>query len=246
MIILFRTYINPILKNIPQIVQKVKKWLSANYPQYQFFETDQQQDTKDKHIQFYLGNHTEGGFSEDQSVEQVIQMTLSFSSKIHATFIKPLMLVLIKIFEKETQIPSQYFIGFREFDYYIYFAFVFIVPQILIDIYVLNSLELIYGYKIFDYYDYCKYRNEFRQQKLFEHSLSLDRSINKQYRSADNLKFTDQFYYNGSIIIYSILLIILGVTIIIKNHYIVYEDPVMFLMIMFLYFIMSLSKWIIV
>lgn len=89
-------------------------------------------------------------------------MTLSFSSKVHAIFIKPIMFVFIKIFEKESQIPNNYYIGFREFDYYIYFAFFVIIPQIFIDIYVLNSLEMIYGFKLFDYFDYCHYRNEFK------------------------------------------------------------------------------------
>ncbi|CAD8201131.1 unnamed protein product [Paramecium pentaurelia] len=240
LIIVFRTYINPVIRNFKHFKKKLMNFMNKWQP---FFSLESEQEKQpEDNISFYLGQHTDSKFTEDQSIEYVIQMTLGFSSKVHAIFIKPIVLVFIKLFEKESQITNNYYIGFREFNYYIYFAFFVIIPQIFIDIYVLNSLEMIYGFKLFDYFDYCKYRNDFRIQKFFEHSLTYDRSIDAQYRSIDNMKFTDQFYYNGSLVIYSILLCILGTTIMIRNNYVLYQDPAIFLIILFIYIFITLLQ----
>ena len=89
----------------------------------------------------------------------------------------------------------------------------------------MNSLELIHGFKLFDYFTYCKYRYERRKFSWIAINLNLDRSIDINYRSLDNLNFSDQFYLCGTIMLYGILLVTFGLNIMIRNEYQFFSDP---------------------
>lgn len=93
---------------------------------------------------------------------------------------------------------------------------------------VLNSIEIVYGYKLFDYFDFCDYRNKLRENKpnVF-HDLDLDRSISIEHRSMDNMLYTHNYYFKGSIVIYGVYGVMIGVTIIIQNNFGAYSDPVL-------------------
>ena len=49
-----------------------------------------------------MNNHSEvvTEFKEEQSTEHVITMVMAFSSKMHAIFLKPFVLVIIKMFDR--------------------------------------------------------------------------------------------------------------------------------------------------
>lgn len=93
---------------------------------------------------------------------------------------------------------------------------------------MLSSLELIHGFKLFDYFCYCKHRFENRTTGWIAQNYHLDRSLNINYRSLDNLNFSDQFYFIGTITIYGILSITLGVTIMIRNEYEFFSDMILY------------------
>ncbi len=53
---------------------------------------------------------------------------------------KPIFVGIVDIFARETQMPKLFEIKYSEFNFYLYFAILIIIPQIFIDIFVMNSL----------------------------------------------------------------------------------------------------------
>ena len=63
---------------------------------------------------------------------------------------------------------------------------------------------------------------------------NLDKSLDINYRSLDNLNFSDQFYFMSSIIIYGIFCLTLGLSIVIRNEYVFFSDPAIYPMVFLL------------
>lgn len=80
-------------------------------------------------------------------------------------FIVPFVLVYIIMFPKETKIAQGYSIAERELPYYLTFSLIIIFPQMVIDIFLLHLLEVIWGYKVYDYFTYSEYKFKTRQKK---------------------------------------------------------------------------------
>ena len=65
-----------------------------------------------------------------------------------------------------------------------------IFPQIIVDVFVLNSLELIHGFKLLEKINYSKYKFENRNLDWTTQNPKLDRSLDINYRSLDNMNFS--------------------------------------------------------
>lgn len=150
-------------------------------------------------------------------IEQNLNQLLSIASKIHAIFLKPVLVLLIKVFAKETKYPEKYQINYIDFDYYLYFAVVIILPQIFIDIFIMNSLEMVHGFKLLDYLSYSRYRFRVRKTAWVPQNFQLDKFIHQSYRSLDNLKFSDQLYFMGTITATGLFLFTIGISVMIQN-----------------------------
>ena len=68
-------------------------------------------------------------------------------------------------FANETKIPQNYNIRKTDLQYYFTFTAVIILPQLIIDVFILHVLEIRQGYKIYDYFTYCNYRFITRQAR---------------------------------------------------------------------------------
>ncbi|KRX03661.1 hypothetical protein PPERSA_04213 [Pseudocohnilembus persalinus] len=234
--IIFRTYIDPIFKNVSFYWKKTATWLTQKNPKFEkYLKKYTTQDNAEETIKFYLGtqNKKQYEFQEIQSLENVLNQLLSYSSKLQAIYLKPALMLVIKLFGRETQMPTLYAIKYEDFNFYFFFTFMIIIPQIIIDIFVLSSLELVHGFKLFDYLCYCKHRYETRNISWVAQNFYLDRSLNINYRSLDNINFSSQFYFLITISVYGLLSITLGVSIMLRNEYQFFNDPVLYPMVAF-------------
>lgn len=104
-------------------------------------------------------------------------------------FMIPLVLMIITVFANETKIPQSYII--RLADLWIFFTFtvVVIIPQLCQDVFTLHVLELTHGYKTFDYFTYCGYKNTVRTKRWLN-QINLDKSIKHDFRSLDGFCFS--------------------------------------------------------
>jgi hypothetical protein len=143
----------------------------------------------------------------------------------HSVFIRPFIILIIRIFSRENQIPKLYHIEIKDLDYYLLFSFVCIFSQFIIDTFILNSLEILHGFKLFYYFSYCNFRYNNRKVKWVPHNFNLDKSLQIEFRSLDNLCFSTQFYFINTVLILGICLVTISISIIIRNTYNLFSDP---------------------
>lgn len=246
-----RTYIDPIIKNIQYFMNKLNLWLISKNEGLERILKKHIVMKKDEKLEFYLGStvgnqENEKLFEEDSSLEPVLTILLSYTSMVHSAFVRPFIIVLIRFFPNENQIPKLYGFKIEDLDYYLLFSFVCVFSQFIIDIFMLNSLEVLHGFKLFDYFSFCEFRYRSRKVKWIPHNFNLDKSLQIQYRSLHNLCFSTQFYLINTIIIYGICLLTIGVSIIIRNNYIFVSDPAFFAFVFFFSSIIVLCKIVII
>ena len=87
-----------------------------------------------------------------------------------------------------------------------------------VDIFLLHLLEVIWGYKIYDYFTYSEYKFRNRQKKWMTQE-SFARSIVHSWRSIDNLSFSQQYYYTISLMTWGIIYLCLAMTITLRQQY---------------------------
>ena len=79
---------------------------------------------------------------------------------------------------------------------------------------------------MYDFFTYCDFRFRSRRRKWIGMQ-ELDRSIVPAYRSLDNMCFSSQYYFISTITTWGILFAYLGLTIMIRNMYNPFADPLL-------------------
>lgn len=87
-------------------------------------------------------------------MEALLGSVASYAAQVQALFITPIVLVFIIFFAQETKIPQSYSIRRSDLNYYLLFSFILILPQLVINIFLLHTLEVMHGFKIYDYLTY--------------------------------------------------------------------------------------------
>ena len=121
--------------------------------------------------------------------------------------------------------------GIKEDDmeYYVMFALAIIPFQILADIFLHNALELLHGWKMHAYLEYCTVR--FLQREVWWKGLergTLDECIDESLRSMDQLCFSSQYYMLNTIHVNAIVYFVLGIEMMARAKYTAFGDPAMF------------------
>merc|ERR1719465_283270 len=84
-------------------------------------------------------------------------------------------------FPMETQITIKYGISTFMSKYFI-FALYLPLFQLILDVFILNTQELVFGWKVYDYVSYQRYRFSVRDQRWMMNSKVLDESIAESFR----------------------------------------------------------------
>lgn len=145
-----------------------------------------------------------------------------------------MVLVYIILFANETKIPQGYGIQQRDLNYYLIFSIIIILPQLIINVFLIHILEILFGFKLYDYFTYSDYRFRHREQKWLSHQ-KLDRSIIHSWRSIDNYCFSSQYYYVISLSTWGIIYLYLGMTTMIRNEYNPFADPMLLFYILMIF-----------
>jgi len=138
----------------------------------------------------------------------------------------PFTLLLIIFLANETKIPQKYTIRKSDLNYYFIFTAAIVIPTLIIDVFVMHIIEIVNGYKLYDYFTFCDYRYNVRT-KQWVTGRRLDKSLNHHMRSLDGLLFSSQYYYIISLSTWAIIFLYLGVTTINRNTYNPFADPLL-------------------
>jgi len=229
LVVVGRIYIGPAVERIEFYVQKLAIWLSLKFRfaekifrkilRRQLLIQTQLQNLSEFH-HFNRNRQKETG----EGMEALLGSVVSYSSQVQALFITPVVLIFIIFFAQETKIPKNYSIRTSDLNYYLIFTVIIIFPQLAINIFLLHILEVLHGFKMYDYLTYCEFRFKNRTTNWINHQ-PLDKSVLHAFRSLDNMSFSSQYYFIITLVTWGIILIDLGIITIIENTYNPFSDP---------------------
>ncbi|KAL3798696.1 hypothetical protein HJC23_004447 [Cyclotella cryptica] len=164
----------------------------------------------------------------NETLEPLLGSFASYSCDTLSLLYSPFIMVVIMIFQDETEITKMYGIKEADMEYYVLFAIAIIPFQIIVDVLLHNSLELLHGWKILDYLEYCRVR--FFQREVSWKGLennAMDECIEESLRSIDHVCFSSQYYMMNTIHVNGIVYFVMGVEMMARANYNLFADPAM-------------------
>ena len=149
----------------------------------------------------------------------MLQSMYRFSVDSLGTVISPMSIAVLYLFRKEYDISDLY--GIRDTDllFYMLFSIIMIPALWLVDIFLHNTLELVWNWKLYEYIEFCteRFRNSTRRW------VGLDTAINEELpsdlRTLDQMCFSTQFYFLGALHAAGIVMAVLGYMLVLhKGH----------------------------
>jgi len=178
-----------------------------------------------------------------EGVEPLLGAYSGYSVEVTAMLIFPFLNMFMMYFPMETQITIKYGISTFMSKYFI-FALYMPLYQLMLDVFILNTQELVYGWKVYDYVSYQRYRFSVRDQRWMMNSKVLDESIAESLQTLDLMCFSEQYYFLIALISFGMLLVTMGVTTFINTNYNFFGDPVMPIIVMVMLFYCDFLQWV--
>ena len=175
---------------------------------------------------------------ETEGMEPVLESFLLFSSETTALLMAPFFQLLLLLLDAGgsfiiplpnpavaiTGIPAGYGISSINLQYYTIFSVMVIFAQMGLDIFILNTMELVHGWNLYDYVSYQRYRYTLRPTRWHMASSVVDASVSSHLQSADMLCFSSQYYFLISGHAWGIIIMMLGIIICSNINYSFFAD----------------------
>lgn len=120
-------------------------------------------------------------YRETESVEPILDSYLTYSNNLAGLLLSPAIQVFLLITDttgiRVTQIPELYEIRSTDLFYYTIFAVVIIPATMAMDIFLMNALELIHGWKIYDFLVFQDFRFSVREKRWQMNQKDFDTSV---------------------------------------------------------------------
>ncbi|KAL7513815.1 hypothetical protein ACHAXN_011176 [Cyclotella atomus] len=214
-LILERMYIGPLQADfITWIAKRVEQLGYAIFPEPQL---EAQKNNND--VDFSLEEEN------NETVEMLVGSVANYSCDALSLLYTPFIMVVIMIFRDEAEIIKMYGIKEADMEYYVLFALSIIPFQFIADALLHNSLELLHGWKILEYLEFCRVRFYQRETWWVGMQDSLDECIEESLRSIDQLCFSSQYYMMSTIHVNAIIYFVIGVEMMVRAKYNLFGDP---------------------
>lgn len=183
---------------------------------------------------------------EEQGIEGLIKLFISVS----IDQVSNIMIFIFTLFVwsfSDQLLVEEFSTGFQPNNAALYtiFSLTCMLVLILCDPFILNSFELRFGYKMFDYCAYQQCRASVRIFPWILNNPILDASINPVYCRIDHLCFSSQYYFLITMTALHILLVIVGIQICILNQYSPFVDYCSIMIFIFSIFLFLFGKQIV-
>lgn len=236
-IVIQRLYIYPWLKKMRNLVPRWKMILQRRLSKRKRLTRLQklEAETKWRKVNEEIELRNEG-------VEPLLDSYSVYSIEIAGSIIVPIVFLFIMGFSSETEIPSNYHILSNEMIYYTMFAAYIIPWNSIVDVFILNSQELIHGWRLYDYMAYQRYRFATREYRWIMNSKIMDESISEGMQTLDLMGFSSQYYFILALFALGMFNNIFSVTIFLRTEYNFLGDPVMPIIMISMFMICDLIK----
>ena len=223
-LLLERMYIGPLLPNIldwfSETFSALAKYTRRLIPTRILNDQNDHSASESDSVAVYESN--------EETLEPLLGNYASYSSELLSLMYFPFIMVVIMIFREEAEMMKLYNIKESDMEYYLLFALVIIPFQIMADIFMQNSLELLHGWKTYEYLEYCRVR--FLQREMWWKGLeanTLDECIEKSLRSVDQQCFSSQYYMLNTLHVNAMVYLVLGIVMMARAKYNAFGDPAM-------------------
>eukprot|EP00466_Bigelowiella_natans_P014684 jgi/Bigna1/127040/aug1.3_g1748 len=156
---------------------------------------------------------------EAQHIEPMVENYSEYCAEVLGCFLTPVIILLIYLFAEETRIPTNFGIRQQDILYYFIFAVFVAIGEVIMNVFVFQALEILYGWPIFDYVEYAQHRFRTRKMRWRGHEHSLDETLSPPLQSIDNLCFSSQYYFVTSLGGVGICYLMIGMTIMLRAEY---------------------------
>ncbi|KAA0156746.1 hypothetical protein FNF29_00857 [Cafeteria roenbergensis] len=183
---------------------------------------------------------------ETHGVEPLLESMVVYSNETVALLISPwLQLILLACDASPlhtlqiTEIPRGFSIRETDLVFYTIFAIVSIPAQMAMDMFLINTQELVHGWKLYEYVAYQKYRFRMRTKRWQMDDERLDGSISSKLQTLDSLCFSSQFYAMSAFHAWGIAMVMIGIQVMLRKEYNMFGDVAfgIILLVMWLLFV---------
>jgi hypothetical protein len=165
-----------------------------------------------------------------EGIEPLLDSYVDYAIDSMGYFISPQYYVTIYLFYLESEIYPNYKILTSQVIYYIMFAVLSVPYQMMCDVFLFNAQELIFGWKVYDYLSYQRYRFTVREHRWVLRNNIFDESVTEEFQKMDLLCFSSQFYFLMGLMSFGFCLFTIAIEIIIRQNYNILGDPVLLLL----------------
>ena len=221
--IIHKVHIDPFVKNLqnyyPLLLFRFKR----------IIKRQARKSVKEKEAEISLLNQINEDIElRKEGVEPLIDVLTQNSIQQIGRYLSPLAFWLVSWFYGSSEIADKYGISHNELGYYTIFALYMVPWSIIVDVFVLNSQELIHGWRLYDYLEYQRHRFYSRQQRWTLDCPNVDESLRETAQSIDSMSFSSQYYFLVSYVAMGMFINLLGMTILLRSEgYNLLGDPVM-------------------
>lgn len=215
-----RLIVGPMIKHLLLLIPRWRLHLRKRFVNRKHQTLDQRKLLKEE-----LAKAEERLALETTGMEPVIECYAGYTTELTAVLMFPFLLVLLIVYSKATSIPANYGILEKDLTFYLIFAVVMIPATLVMDVFILNSIELVHRWKVFDYVSYQQYRFGVRKKEWQMSNTVLDVSISPCCQTIDNLCFSSQYFFLTAFHCWGMMCFSLGIVIQTKYEYAWFSDP---------------------
>lgn len=182
-----------------------------------------------------------------EGVEPLLDSYAGYAVGLMALFMSPILQVFLLLTDTTgvatiTEIPKLYGIRSTDLSFYTIFSFVIIPATLCLDIFLFNTLELVHGWRLYDYISYQKYRFSVREERWLFLSQAYDESISEGLQSTDLLCFSSQYYFIMSLFAFAIFMSVVGISIHMRIGYNLFGDQMTYLIIILTHYMVKFFR----
>jgi hypothetical protein len=222
-IIFDRLYLNAILQSGISVLLKWKAILVNKKRINKQYSRDMKQTEE-----FKLKKITESIERKSEVIEMLINTFDLYSIETAGYLLAPFIGAFLALFFNEIQILSELYIPQSELVYYACFQLFMIPWNTLVDVIVLNSQELLNGWRVYDFIAFLRHRFMIREHKWVLRAHFVNEGISEQLKSQERLCFSSQYYFILAAFALGIVNTLFGFILMLRSpNYNVFGDPFM-------------------
>jgi hypothetical protein len=182
----------------------------------------------------------------EEGIEPMLDSYIDYTLDTASCIISPVLYQWLSLFYQESQIAALYAIKENQTIIYVSFAAVIVPFTFLTDVLIHNTLELVHGWKIYDYVSYQRYRFTVREHRWLMRNEIFDESIGEEMQTIDMLCFSSQYYFLVSQFGFAVCIGVMSMEIFLRQNFNLFADPatpLIFVIIFTLGELLALVTW---